>query len=138
MSKDNKTADQPKQNTSNRVTKRAQRKSKANQGGKTAAPSKNTANTTTPKTKGDLENIPQDVIDKRKADNRCFRCGGTGHSHKECTGQKRLRDFVPKGKGKATETEKKVAVVEVEDESIHFGRWDFSEEVELGNAEMST
>ena len=53
-------------------------------------------------------------------------------------GQKRLRDFVPKGKGKATETEKKVAVVEVEDESIHFGRWDFSEEVEQGDAEMST
>ena len=67
MSKETKTADQPKQNTSNRVTKRAQRKSKANQGGKSAAaPSKTTANTTTPKTKSDLENIPQDVIDKRK------------------------------------------------------------------------
>lgn len=99
-----------------RVTKRrAQRKN---------APG-HRSNISTPNTQegtGELDGIARTVIEKRKTENRCMKCGQDGHMFRDCKNAKRITDPKPyKGKSKEADASKKVNVVEVEPMEVSFG-----------------
>lgn len=70
---------------------------------------------------GELDEIQQAVIDKRKSDNRCLRCGQKGHLFRGCTSPKKTSDPKP-SKGEGKPSERKVNLVDAKPTAVGYGR----------------